>query len=70
MLNTLIKFKAILFKNYNLFILAIKILMKTLKSENFICSKLKEKTLKKYLKRKKFIKVKIFKNYKNKNLNE
>jgi len=58
------------FKSYNFFIFIINILIKTLKNKNFIRLKLKEKTFKKYLKKEKFIKIKIFKDYKSKNLNE
>jgi len=70
MLNILIKFKIISFKNRNFFIFAVNMLIKILKSENFIRLKLKKKTFKKYLKKEKFVKIKILKNYEGKNLNE
>jgi len=69
-LSILIGFKIIFFKNRNFFIFAINILVKILKSKDFIRLKLEKKTFIKYLKRKKFVKVKIFKNYKSKNFNE
>jgi len=70
MLNILIGFKIIFFKSCNFFIFAVNMLMKILKNKDFIYLKLKKKIFKKCLKKEKFIKVKILKNYKNKNFNK
>jgi len=70
MLSILVKFKAIFFRSCNFFIFAINMFVKTLESEDFIYLELKKKTFKRCLEKEKFIKVKIFKDYKSKDFNE